>query len=256
MIKIACQTIVFGNPLIKDHIAEIAAEVKKIGYDGAEIGARHFYQEKSGYYQELFKKIDLKLIALHVGGDFLNKNSVREQLDNVKNIITFARALGCPYLYLSGTFREGKNQEDYITETESYRKIGKMCNDQGIIFCYHNHNWEFFNNGEGMKILLDRIPPELMKLVPDVGWLEVAGISALGFLKENINRIEAVHFKDFKNPKQFTELGTGIVPFKEIYSYLVNVNRDWWISAEQDQTILEPKEAARLNYEYIAGLGK
>jgi sugar phosphate isomerase/epimerase len=256
MINIACQTIVFGNPLIKDHIAEIAAAVKKIGYDGAEIGARHFYQERLEYYRELFNKIDLKLMALHAGGDFLNKDSVREQLENVKGIISFARALECPYLYLSGTFREAKTQDDYIIEAESYREIGRMFIYQCIILCYHNHNWEFLGNGEGMGILLDQIPPELMKLVPDAGWLEVAGVSALGFLKENISRIEAVHFKDFKGPGQFAELGTGIVPFEEIYAYLAGIDRDWWISAEQDETSLKPEEAARLNYQYIAGLGK
>ena len=87
----------------------------------------------------------------------------------------------------------------------------------------------------------------------------MAGVSALQFLKNNINRVEALHFKDFKSkavPWEFTELGTGITPFKDIYDYVTGLGRDWWISAEQDQTSLEPKEAARINYEYIVGLGK
>ena len=41
MVKIACQTIVFGNPVIKDTLAEIAETVKKIGYDGY-IGFEYF----------------------------------------------------------------------------------------------------------------------------------------------------------------------------------------------------------------------
>jgi sugar phosphate isomerase/epimerase len=132
-----------------------------------------------------------------------------------------------------------------------------MCASQGLVLCYHNHDWEFYKDGsEGMKTLLEKVPEELMKLVPDVGWLKIAEIDPVQFLKDHINRIEALHFKDFKAPRQFTELGTGIVPFAEIYNYAAGLGRDWWITAEQDQTTLEPAEAARINFEYIAGLKK
>jgi len=256
MIKIACQTIVFGNT-IKDNISEIAGTIKKIGYDGIEIGARHFDLEKPDFYIDLFKRVGLKLIAIHVGGDFLNKDSVQKQLDNVKNIIGFGSKLECPYLFLSGLRKEGKTCDDYKIEAENYSKIGKMCNDVKIKLCYHNHDWEFSNDGSnGMKTLLENIPEDLMMLVPDVGWLTMAGIDPVQFLRENINRVEALHFKDFSGPRQFTELGTGLVPFKKIYDYAANLGRDWWIVAEQDQTIVGPEEASRINYEYIKNLNK
>ena len=256
MMKIACQTIVFGND-IKDNYAAIAETVRKAGYDGIETGARHFYTDRVEFYRELYNRLDLKLIAVHVGGNFLDKDSVKSQLDNVKNIITFCRKLSCPYLYLSGFKREGKTREDYAVEAVNYTELGRMCAAEGVVLCYHNHDWEFYKDGsEGMRTLLDKVPAEMMKLVPDVGWLEIAGVPSLPFLKENISRIEALHFKDFKRPRQFTELGTGIVPFREIYEYAAGLGRDWWITAEQDQTELAPEEAARINFEYIANLRK
>jgi len=256
MVKIACQTIVFGNE-IKDNITKFAETVKHIGYDGIETGARHFYLDKPEFYQELFDSLDLKLITLHVGGDFTNKDSVKQQLDNIKNIVAFSKKLGCYYLYLSGHKKEGKTKDDYIAESESYQEIGKMCNDEGLVLCYHNHDWEFYKDGsEGMNTLLEYVPSEFMKLVPDVGWLEIAGVPSVKFLKDNINRIEALHFKDFKGPGQFAELGNGIVPFKEIYDYAVSLGRDWWITAEQDKTELKPEEAARINFDFINSLGK
>jgi sugar phosphate isomerase/epimerase len=264
MVKIACQTIVFGND-IKDNLANYAETVKKTGYDGIEIGVRHFYQDRPEFYKDLFAKLNLNLMAIHVGGDFLNRDSVKEQLDNVKNTIIFARNLGCRYIYLSGKFIEGKTRDDFAFEAESYKEIGKTCNGEGLIFCYHNHDWEFYGNGEGMKTLLDVIPGDLMKLVPDVGWLEQAGVSSLQFLKDNISRVEALHFKEFKKTgvtprsaiiNEVTELGKGIVPFKAIYDYVTSQGRDWWIVAEQDQTLLKPEEAIRINYEYIKALGR
>ena len=264
MVKIACQTIVFGNPTIKDNLEKYAETVKKTGYDGIEIGIRHFYQEKAEHYRELFEKLGLQPF-IHLGGDFTDKDSVKAQLDNVMNTIKFSKKLGVPCLFMSGSFREGKSLENYIYEAESYRVIGKACNDEGMKLCYHNHDWEFFNNGEGMKALLDNVPPELMKLVPDVGWLEQAGVPSVQFLKDTIDRVEALHFKEFKKlnvtPRanataEITELGNGLVPFREIYDYITSLGRDWWITAEQDQTSLKPEEAVRINYEYIKSLEK
>jgi sugar phosphate isomerase/epimerase len=259
MPKIACQTIVFGDN-IKDNYASVAATVKKMGYEGIETGARHFYLDRVEFYQELFGTLGLKLIAVHVGGNFLDRDSVSRQLDNVRNIISFSKKLDCPCLYLSGLNKEGKTAGDYAVEAESYAEIGKMCRAEGIVLCYHNHDWEFYRDGsEGMKTLLYNVPAELMKLVPDVGWLEVAGVQPVQFLKDNINRVQALHFKDFKSaavPREFTELGKGIVPFREIYRYVAGLGREWWITAEQDATALTPEEAAGINFEYLDGLRK
>ena len=263
MVKIACQTIVFGNPSIRDNLEKYAGTVKKIGYDGIEVGVRHFCQDRVEYYREMFLKLNLELAAIHVGGDFLNKDSVKQQLLNMKNNISFGKKLGSTYVFLSGSFSETKTTGDYATEAESYKEIGRMCSGEGLVFCYHNHDWEFRYPKDGMKMLLDRVPADLMKLVPDVGWLEQAGVNALQFIKDNISRVEALHFKEYKklsvSPRseidnEVTELGRGVVPFREIYDYVAGLNRDWWIVAEQDKALIAPEESARINYEYIKSL--
>ena len=85
------------------------------------------------------------------------------------------------------------------------------------------------------------------------------------FLKDNISRVEALHFKEYTKlgvtPRSeiinvVTELGRGVVPFREIYDYITSRNRDWWIVAEQDKTNLPAEEAVRINYEYIKNLQK
>lgn len=256
MVKIACQAIVYGNPVIRDTIADIVKNIKEIGYDGLEVGARHFDMEKPEFYADLFGSLGLNLIAVHIGGDFLNRDSVGEQLDNAGKTAAFAKKLGSRYIYLSGTYREGKTREDYIHEAKTYTEIGKRCADQGLALCYHNHFWEFEHNMVGMNILLDNVPETLMKLVPDVGWVKISDMSPVKFLKDNIDRVEALHFKDFKGWKQFAELGTGIVPFPAVYDLIRDDDREWWITAEQDETALSPQEAAAMNYRYIAGLAQ
>ena len=264
MINIACQTIVFGNSTIKDNLAKYAETVKKAGYDGVETGARFFDYEKPEYYKELYERLNLKLTALHLGGDFLNKESVKAQIENVNKTIAFGKNLSCPYLHMSGSYKEGKTVRDYATEAETYREIGKACNDAGIKLCFHNHDWEFYNNGEGIKVLLDKVPPELMSLCLDAGWAEQGGVGSVQFIKDHISRIETLHVKDYTKigvPKgtvsdHVTEMGTGIMPLKEIYSFLTGRSRDWWVIIEHDQTKKEVSDVIRINCEYLRSLGK
>lgn len=256
MVKISCQTIVYGNHMIKDNMESILTNISTIGYDGVEVGARHFNMERPDDYIELLKKLNLELTAVHVGGNFLDRNSVAAQLQNIENIILFSKKLGTKYLYLSGTRKDGKTAEEYQREAKVYEEMGKRCLDAGIAFCYHNHDWEMINDMQGMKILLEETSPQLVKLVPDVGWLAIAGVNPVKFLEEHLERVEAVHFKDFKGPGSFTELGTGIVDFKSVYQYLIANKKDFWITAEQDVSAIGPDESSKINYEYIASLSK
>lgn len=254
MIKVACQTIVYGNPVIKTTIASILQNVHENGYDGVEIGIRHFYLDRPEYYRELLEKNNLELPAVHIGGDFLNKDAVAKEMENAEQYIDFAKKMGCKYVYLSGVYREKKTAEDYRDEAAVYNEIGKKAKENGLTLCYHNHNWEFQNEAEGMKILLDRVPEENMKLVPDVGWVTMGGYDPVAFLAENRNRVEALHFKDFKSLDQFTELGTGIVDFAGVYDLIKEWGRDFWISAEQDKATHTPQESSKANAAFIRSL--
>lgn len=252
--QIACQTIVYGNPVIKDTIETILENVKGNGYDGVEIGARHFYMDRPAFYAELLQRLNLALPALHIGGDFLNRDSVRQQLESIGKTIEFAKALGVPSMYLSGAYAKGKTRDDYRHEAKVYTQIGNLCNDAGLTLCYHNHDWEFRDNMTGMNILLDEVPRDAMRLVPDVGWVHMGGRDPVQFLSDNWDRVAALHFKDFKGPRQFTELGTGLVDFEAVWAFAAEKGKDMWITAEQDEYTGSPERSSLRNCRYIQWL--
>ena len=257
MIKIACQAIVYGNMNLFDDLENILQSMGDIGYDGAELGARFLDTDEPEYYLEQLQKNHLELPAIHVGGDFLDRDSVEYQLEEIGGTIAFARKLGCKYIYLSGAYREGKTDGDYLHEARLYSEIGKRCAGAGLTLCYHNHDWEIRDGQRGIELLLAYVEPEYMKLVPDVGWAAVAGADPVEFLTRHADRVEALHFKDFAHagvPRAFTELGTGIVDFRAIYDWIGNREGDFWITAEQDETVRTPQESAKMNYDYIYGL--
>jgi len=257
MIKIACQAIVYGNMNLFDDLENILQSMGDIGYDGAELGSRFLDTDEPDYYIEQLKKNNLELPAIHVGGDFLDRDSVASQLEEIGETIAFAKKLGCRYLYLSGAYREGKTDEDYLHEAELYSEIGRRCADAGLALCYHNHDWEFKNNARGINLLLEHVSAEVMKLVPDVGWIAVTGADPAAFIRAQGERIAALHFKDFAHtgtPRAFTELGLGLTDFKAVFDLVKDRTGEFWITAEQDETVRAPAESAAMNCAYIRGL--
>ncbi len=255
MFKIACQTIVYnslGNA--KENFEMIADSVSKIGYDGIEVGGGMFDMDKPEYYIEYFKKKNLNPISYHVGGDLLDKEKSEETKENILKNVEFAKIIGSKYVFISGTNKEDVTEDEYKNQAKCLNEIGKICREKGLIFCYHNHHWEFFNDDMGMNIILNETDEENVKLVPDVGWVTRGGHNPVEFIDENLSRIAAVHFKEFTTDDGFSELGTGIVDFKGVYEYLKNKFDDFWIVAEQDETKIGAEKSAEINYNYIKNL--
>ena len=255
MIRIACQTITWGPEKNRENTDQVLSEVRKAGFSGVEIGARHLDHSKSEYYKGLLEGNGLQLVALHVGGNFLDQASVAEQVQNIGKTIRFAESLGTGYIFISGSYIKGKTAEDYRREAQVYNKIGVLCKDSGLKLCYHNHDWEIWNGLEGMRLLLENTDQELVFLVPDVGWVTRGGADPVHFVEENYRRIEAVHFKEFTTDGGFTEIGKGIVNFRGVYDSIRDKG-DIWVVTEQDQTTTTPLESAGMNYAYVKSLIK
>lgn len=259
MIQIACQTITWGRERNGSDITGVMKEVAQAGYDGIEIGARYLDPSKAGEYSEAMKSNGLRLAALHVGGNFLDPESVRRQLEGIGGTAELAVKLGTDLVFLSGTKKDGKTAAEYRTEAQSLNRIGRICGDNGTMLCYHNHNWEFLDlGGDGFRILLNETDPELVSLVPDVGWVHRGGTAPVEFLQANRDRIRALHFKEFTPEGAFTELGRGEVNFSGCYEFaaanLMDAVDPLWIVAEQDTTQKEAAESAADNFSYIRSL--
>lgn len=153
-----------------------------------------------GYYgmkpAELRRRCDdlgLKASSAHVSMQSLQHNidAVIEaalQLDH-KLII-------CPMLL-------GAQLEVYKEAADQFNTIGEKCKNAGIQFAYHNHSFEFgeIEGVRPMDYLMEQCDPGLVKFELDVFWVETAGVDAADYLKENGDRIVALHLKDMKERK-------------------------------------------------------
>jgi len=253
MNKLVCQAITFQEKLTED-FEFVAEAIKKTGYDGMEGGFRRLSADKLPEYQETLKKLDLEFFGLHIGGDFMNPDSVGEELDKIPNAVKIAKTLGAKALPLSGRKNMEKPKEEYIREAEVVNELGRQLREEGLLLCYHNHDWEIVNDLRGIRTLCEYTDPKNVSLIPDIGWVVRGGADPIAFLKEFDSRIKHIHFKEFTAEGEITELGRGIVDFPAIYKYIADNNKDWQIVAEQDRTQIGAANSVTQNYSYIMNL--
>jgi sugar phosphate isomerase/epimerase len=135
--------------------------------------------------------------------------------------------------------------------------VGKKCRDQGVLFCYHNHAWEFEDReGDtcGMDILAAETDPELVKFCLDVYWIYHGGADPVSFIQAHQERAVYFHFKDGEREPDgkphFLELGRGKVDLKAAYAAAAALNPEW-VVYEQDRSDGSPSESVRVSREYL-----
>ncbi len=189
--------------------------------------------------------------------DFLKKTGLEtigiyERVPNICNpdaeVYKQAEALECKYLTLG--FNAKMIKEDFDNCLETCRRAVETANTKGIKLCYHAHVHEFEkNDGECyLDILLKEIPE--MDFEPDTAWIEAGGEDIISYMKKYADRIPMIHVKDLDADGNITELGNGVIDFKEVIDFAENTNIEW-ISYEQDMTKLTDVKSAEISIKHL-----
>ena len=244
-IKFGCQTITFGVERHLNDFEGILKTLSEAGYDGMENGfARFDHEKKPKFYKKLLKKYNIKLLAIHVGGNFLEEDSVKQQMESFPAIIKLAKKLDCNNIFISGKREDGING-DYSKAAGNMDKIGAAIKAAGLKLSYHNHDWEIENNCKGLYEIAENSKPENLSFVLDVGWVTKGGADPIDVINKLGDRVSNLHFKEFSKEGTFTEVGKGVVNFKGVADLVKD--RDMWVIAEQDQTTIGVEESVKYN---------
>ena len=246
--KLGLQLIVYGGRPNAD-LPGVLAEVKEVGYDGAEIGAM-YSTLGSDFVINAFKDTGLALTGIHCGyGDFTDEAQVKDH-------IAFLQAAGSKYLICSGV-ADNEHIAGYEASAETFNRVGQMCQDAGLVFCYHNHAWEFKpleGGAKGIHRLIERTCPELVKLCVDVYWVHIGGESPAEFIAKYSDRVGYYHFKDGDQGPTFMELGQGAVDLVAAREAALKYPCDW-VVCEQDSSKKEAKVSIKESFDYLKQIG-
>lgn len=160
-------------------------------------------------YRKMCEDRGIKIVSTGSGFDQL--------VENPQEIADNAKALGAKYVMCAWIpHKDGFNIEDAKKAVEVFNAAGKVMSENGLIFCYHDHGYEFKPNPEGEGTMLDYVientDAEYVSFEMDVLWtIHGGGADAPQQLLEKYgNRWKLMHVKDLK--KGIVGDGSGGTP--------------------------------------------
>jgi sugar phosphate isomerase/epimerase len=91
-----------------------------------------------------------------------------------------------------------------------FNHIGKILHDNGLIFCYHAHGYEFqaYEDGNLLDYIFKNTDPNYVSFEMDIMWIQFGGGDPVALLKKYGDRWKLMHLKDLRKgaPKNLTGL--------------------------------------------------
>jgi len=188
---------------------------------------RKFYGYKAPEFRKILDGLGLKMISGHtVMGKQHWDEAKKDFSDSWKYTIDDAAVLGQKYV-VSPSMDESMRTtyDDFKRYMDVFNKCGKLCNEKGMKFGYHNHSFEFSEKLNGEKIfdiMMKSMDPKLVVVQLDIGNLYNGGAIAIDVVNQYPGRFENVHVKDEIPATEGSEkyvstiLGEGIVDTKKV----------------------------------------
>jgi sugar phosphate isomerase/epimerase len=242
--------------------AAALAKVAGIGYTAVEgatyMGNEKFYGMDAAGFRALLKQNGLTMPSCHYRvGEELDKGQPVQgtMLHDWDKTVEDAHAVGVDYIVCAWlTPGERGNLDHYKQLADIFNKSAEKCKAAGIQFCYHNHDFEF-QAQDGVlpyDILLNDTDPELVKLEMDLYWVTKAGQDPIALFDKHPGRFPLWHLKDMDNTpaKGFTEVGNGIINFKNIFAHASQAGMKRFF-VEQDKCPGDPFVSITESISYI-----
>ena len=224
----------------KDAVATLQA-VADAGYayvEAAGYNSGKFYGMEPQDFSKALKEVGLEPVSTHQGG---------LTLDNADQMIADVKAAGFKYFVIPvppmGHFKveDGKMgmSDDLEFLTELLNTVGEKCKAAGLELLYHNHDFEFVKNEQGIvpiEYFLEHTDPGTVNFEMDLFWVTKAGADPLSYFEKYPGRFKLWHVKDMDTEGKFAPVGEGTIDFSRILKereqsgmiyYYVEQDRTW-----------------------------
>ena len=173
---------------------------------------------------------------------------------------------------------------DYVMRRcEVFNEVGRLAKERGMRFYYHNHFQEFQRFGDDFvyDLILENTDPDLVKLELDTYWMYRGGQDPIAWLEKCGDRVVLLHQKDFpadapqplnlydgvidpnenidralfrdrKDTRCFTEIGTGVLPIQAIIDAASALPTIDYLILEQDHTAMDEIDSIKTSRDAFA----
>lgn len=238
-------------------------EVATVGYkyiEAADYRDGKFYKMTPEEFKSALDALDLIPLSAHMGG---------VTLENADQQIADAKAAGFKYFVLpvppqgfmdfDREARSIKMKGDIKELTELMNTLGKKCKEAGLELLYHNHDFEYKKDENGIvpiEYFMENTDPELVNFQVDLYWVVKAGADPMAYMEKYPGRYKIWHVKDMDEQGRFAPVGTGTIDFAKILEKKEVSGMKYYI-VEQDRTFddMEPLEAIKISHKGLKKFG-
>jgi sugar phosphate isomerase/epimerase len=230
------------------------AYIEAAGYDNGK-----FYGMDPVEFKSYLKSIGLTPVSTHMGG---------VTLENADQQIADTKAAGFTYFTVPvppmGMFtfdRESRTMgmkgtmEDFANILTT---LGKKCEAAGLKLLYHNHDFEYKDNEDGIKpivYLLENTDPKYVNFQMDLYWVTKAGADPVAYFEKYPGRFKLWHVKDMDEEGKFAPVGEGTIDFGRILKEKEASGMKMYF-VEQDMTWgNEPLEVIKISHKGLKQIG-
>ncbi|MDA8595283.1 sugar phosphate isomerase/epimerase [Flavobacteriaceae bacterium] len=237
-------------------------DVSDIGYAYVEAAG---YQNETFYgmspqdFKSLLAENNLKGISTHQGG---------ATPENIDQMIADVKAAGFEYFVIPvppmDMFKFDQETKSMYMEgsAETLASMldnwGKKCHEAGLKLLYHNHDFEFKADENGIVVidyLLEHCNSEYVNFQMDLFWVTKAGASPQAYFEKYPGRFKIWHVKDMSKEGLFAPVGQGTIDFGAILK-LKKQSGMLYYMVEQDMTFdTPPLEAVKISHEGLKSFG-
>ena len=237
-------------------------EVSNIGYKNIEAAGYKdglYYGMSPKEFKEYVKSINLNPLSTH-------QSAVT--LDNMNTMFVDAKAAGFKYFVVPippmGLFNYDKETHTMSMTggaknlAEILDEMGKSAHKAGLKLLYHNHDFEFKKDKDGIvpiEYLLENCNPKYVNFQMDLFWVTKAGADPIAYFKKYPKRFKAWHVKDMNDEGKFAPVGTGNIDFAKILSHKKLSGMKYYM-VEQDLSFdQKPLDVIQISHKGIKEIG-
>ncbi|MGV3560343.1 sugar phosphate isomerase/epimerase family protein [Larkinella arboricola] len=145
-------------------------------------------------FKKLLKERNISIPGTGAGYEQL----VNDPMGVVKN----AKELGATYVMCAWIPHQKGNftLENAKKAVEDFNRAGKILQENGLTFCYHNHGFEFqpYEDGTLFDYIVKNTNPKYVSFEMDILWATHGGADPVKLLNKYGSRWKLMHLKDLK----------------------------------------------------------
>ena len=219
-----------------------------------------FYNMTPADFKKLLQEFGLNPISTHQGS---------VTMENADAMIADVKAAGFKYFVIPvppmGLFNFDRETRTMgmtggaANLAEIVTTLGKKCQAAGLELLYHNHDFEFQKDSDGIvpiDYLLEHCDPKYVNFQMDLYWVTKAGADPVAYFEKYPGRFKIWHVKDMDEQGRFAPVGKGKIDFARILENKKLSGMKYYM-VEQDMTFdgLKPIEAMKISHEGLRKIG-